>query len=429
MSSLIRYFFYQTESLYTKRTPVGSKSLDLDRSKTGREDERATDGDASPAIILAMSAPPNDDGVSRRKLLHAGAAAGAALAVGACGGSAESGAPAVHTAKSVTWRLASSFPRNLDTIFGAVEVLSRRLDAMTDGRFRLRVHPAGEIVQGLEVMDAVQKGSVQVGQTASYYFVGKNPALAFDTCMPFGLTPRQQTAWLTQGGGLELIHELFADFGLISFPAGNTGAQMGGWFRREIGGPSDLQGLKMRIPGLGGEVMDRLGASVQVLAGADIYPALERGAIDATEWVGPYDDLKLGFHQVAKYYYYPGWWEPGPSLSYQVNLDAWNQLSKSDQEIFKVAASDSATYMQARYDHLNPGALVQLLDEGVELRRFSDELMQAAAEASREMLEEQAAADPTYRKVYDAWGKARRDLYKWFSTAEQAYASFAFPSS
>ncbi|MDA8017935.1 MAG: TRAP transporter substrate-binding protein [Thermoanaerobaculia bacterium] len=366
--------------------------------------------------------------MSRRKLLRTGLAAGAAASVAACGGE-ESGSPAVHTARNVTWRLASSFPRNLDTIFGAADVLGQRLEAMTEGRFRLRVHPAGEIVQGLEVMDAVQKGSIQVGHTASYYFVGKNPALAFDCCVPFGLTSRQQTAWLTQGGGLELIQELFTDFGIISFPAGNTGTQMGGWFKREIGGPSDLQGLKMRIPGLGGEVMDRLGASVQVLAGADIYPALERGAIDATEWVGPYDDLKLGFHKVASYYYYPGWWEPGPSLSYQVNLDAWNQLSKSDQEIFRVAAAESATYMQARYDHLNPPALRQLNDEGVEFRRFSNDLLQAAAAASRDMLEEQAAADATYRKVYEAWTSARRDLYRWFGTAEQAYASFAFPGS
>lgn len=399
-------------------------------------------------MIRAMSAPqydevrvtaePADDGapddtlpscsdtLSRRRLLRGGLAAGAAATVAACGGG-ETGGPAVHTAQNVTWRLASSFPRNLDTIFGAAEILGQRLEAMTGGRFRLRVHPAGEIVQGLEVMDAVQKGSVQVGHTASYYFVGKNPALAFDACVPFGLTSRQQAAWLTQGGGLELMHELFADFGIISFPAGNTGTQMGGWFKREIEGLSDLQGLKMRIPGLGGEVMDRLGASVQVLAGSDIYPALERGAIDATEWVGPYDDLKLGFHKVARYYYYPGWWEPGPSLSYQVNLEAWNRLSTSDQEIFMVAAAESATYMQARYDHLNGPALRQLLDEGVELRRFSDELLRAAAETSRAMLEEQAAADPAYRKVYDAWSKARRVLYQWFGTAELTYASFAFP--
>ena len=444
-------------SFYTKFSCLGRSSDKTRATKTGREEDPLKVDGTTPAIISPMSAPrdelsqrgscsesqpselseptqsesdaPGEQQLSRRRLLRTGAAAGAAAAVAACGRSGSSSGPAVHTAQNVSWRLASSFPRNLDTIFGSAEILSRRLDAMTDGRFRLRVHPAGEIVQGLEVMDAVQKGSVQVGHTASYYFVGKNPALAFDACVPFGLTPRQQTAWLTQGGGLELVHELFADFGIISFPAGNTGAQMGGWFKREIGGPDDLQGLKMRIPGLGGEVMDRLGASVQVLAGADIYPALERGAIDATEWVGPYDDLKLGFHQVAKYYYYPGWWEPGPSLSYQVNLDAWNKLSSSDQEIFKVAAAESAVYMQARYDHLNPGALRQLLAEGVELRRFSDELMQAAADASRDMLEEQAAADPAYRKVYDAWSKARRDLYRWFGTAEQAYASFAFPTS
>ena len=189
-----------------------------------------------PTRSESASEDPGHDQLSRRRLLRTGATVGAAAAVAACGGGDASSGPAVHTAQKVTWRLASSFPRNLDTIFGAAEILSQRLDAMTDGRFRLRVHPAGEIVQGLEVMDAVQKGSVQVGHTASYYFVGKNPALAFDACVPFGLTPRQQTAWLTQGGGLELVHELFVDFGIISFPAGNTGAQMGGWFKREIGG-------------------------------------------------------------------------------------------------------------------------------------------------------------------------------------------------
>ncbi|HEX9731049.1 MAG TPA: TRAP transporter substrate-binding protein [Thermoanaerobaculia bacterium] len=347
-------------------------------------------------------------------------------AVAACGGPREGTGPAVHTRRSVTWRLASSFPRGLDTIFGATEVLAERVEAMTEGQFRIRVYPMGEIVPGLAVMDAVQQGSVQVGQTASYYYIGKNPALAFDACVPFGLTSRQQTAWLTQGGGLDLMNELFADFNVLTFPAGNTGAQMGGWFKREIRGVADLQGLKMRIPGLGGEVMSRLGATVQVLAGGDIYPALERGAIDATEWVGPYDDEKLGFHKIARYYYYPGWWEPGPSLSYHVNRSAWDKLPAAFQEIFRSAASESATVMQARYDQRNPAALARLAREGIEIRPFPDELMLAAEKASFDMLEEQAAADPAYAKVYAAWKRARAESYRWFGTAELAYASFAF---
>ncbi len=365
--------------------------------------------------------------MNRRRFLRQGlAGAAGAGAVAACGGPSGSEAPAVHTQKSVTWRLASSFPPGLDTIYGAAEVMAQRVEAMSDGRFRIRCYPAGEIVPAVQVMDAAQQGTVQIGHTASYYFIGKNPALAFDCCVPFGLTSRQQTAWLTEGGGLELMRGLFADFQLTTFPAGNTGAQMGGWFRREISGADDLKGLRMRIPGLGGEVMDRLGATVQLLAGGEIYTALERGAIDATEWVGPYDDEKLGFHKVAEYYYYPGWWEPGPSLSYHVNLEAWGKLPKAYQEMFAAAASESATVMQARYDQRNPAALARLLDEGVDMRPFSDDLMRAARDISFEMLEEQAAADATYRKVYDSWKQARADAYRWFNTAELAYARFAF---
>ncbi len=369
----------------------------------------------------------SQDPIARRKFLRHSLVGAAAVAgtTAACSKPEQEAGPAVHTQKSVTWRLASSFPRGLDTIFGAAEVLAERLEAMSDGKFRIRVYPGGELVPNLQVLDAVQQGTVQVGHTASYYYIGKNPALAFDTCVPFGMTSRQQTAWLTEGGGLDLMRSVFTDFGMTTFPAGNTGAQMGGWFKREISGPGDLQGLKMRIPGLGGQVMSRLGATVQVLGGSDIYPALERGAIDATEWVGPYDDAKLGFHKVAKYYYYPGWWEPGPSLSYLVNLKAWDALPKSFQEMFTAAAAESATVMQARYDHQNPAALAELLKEGVELRQFSDELMAAAQKSSFEMLEEQAVQDATYRKIFDAWSKAREDAYRWLSTAELAYSRFA----
>ncbi len=368
--------------------------------------------------------------MNRRKFLRQGlAGAAGAGAVAACGGASESDAPAVHTQKSVTWRLASSFPPGLDTIYGAAEVMAQRVEQMSEGRFRIRCYPAGEIVPAVQVMDAAQQGSVQIGHTASYYFIGKNPALAFDCCVPFGLTSRQQAAWLMEGGGLELMRRLFADFQLTTFPAGNTGAQMGGWFRHEIGGTEDLKGLRMRIPGLGGEVMSRLGATVQLLAGGEIYPALERGAIDATEWVGPYDDEKLGFHKVAAHYYYPGWWEPGPSLSYHVNLEAWGKLPKAYQEMFAAAASESATVMQARYDQRNPAALVRLLDAGVDMRPFSDDLMRSARDISFEMLEEQAAADATYREVYNSWNKARSEAFRWFGTAELAYARFAFGES
>jgi TRAP-type mannitol/chloroaromatic compound transport system substrate-binding protein len=362
-------------------------------------------------------------GIGRRALL---AGAGAGLLAGCGPGASEGGAPAVHTGKRVRWRLASSFPNSLDTIYGAAEVLAERVAAMTDGRFEIRVHQAGELVPGLQVLDAVQKGSAQVGQTGGYYYTGKNPALAFDTCIPFGLTARQQSAWLEEGGGLEAMRGLYADFGIVNFPGGNTGAQMGGWFRRRIDTLADLEGLKMRIPGLGGKVMDRLGVSVQVLAGGDIFPALERGAIDATEWVGPYDDEKLGFYRVARNYYYPGWWEPGPALSFLVNQRAWDGLPAAYREAFDTATRQAALAMQTRYDAKNPDAFERLRAQDIELVRFPDELMQAAHEASEELLAEEAAADPEYARILEQWRAFRAASHRWFGAAELAYADFAF---
>jgi TRAP-type mannitol/chloroaromatic compound transport system substrate-binding protein len=352
-------------------------------------------------------------------------ATGAAV-VSACGGTQTStaDAPAVHTGKKLRWRMASSFPRSLDTIYGAADVLAERVKAMTDGNFDIRVYAAGEIVPALQVMDAVQQGTVQIGQTCSYYYKGKNPALAFDTCVPFGLSARQQNAWLNEAGGLALVRELFADFGMTTFPGGNTGAQMGGWFKRELDGLAGLRGLKMRIPGLGGDVMSALGASVQVIAGGEIYPALERGAIDATEWVGPYDDEKLGFHKIAKNYYYPGWWEPGPSLSFYVNQAAWDSLPAAYKAVFQAATHEAATVMQTRYDAKNPPALQRILASGVQLRPFSEDLMVAAQQASEQILEENAAKDPAYAKIYAHWGKFRTDAVQWFGTAELTYAQF-----
>lgn len=359
---------------------------------------------------------------AKKAMLGAVAAAGTA----ACGG-ADAGAPAVQTGRRVTWRLASSFPRGLDTIYGAAEDLARRVAAMTDDRFQIRVYPAGELVPGLQVLDAAQQGTVQAAHSASYYFIGKNPALAFDCSVPFGLTTRGHTAWLLHGGGLERMRELFADFNVISFPGGNTGTQMGGWFRRPIGSVADLRGLKMRIPGFGGQVMDRLGVSVQVLSGGDIYPALERGVIDATEWVGPYDDEKLGFHQIVKNYHYPGWWEPGPALSFYVNRRAWDDLPAGYQEAFDAASRAAGLGMMARYDAVNPPALRRLVDQGVSLVPFPDDVMEAALRVSESLLEENAAADPAYRRILDEWKPFRGESYRWFGVADQAYERFALP--
>ncbi len=359
------------------------------------------------------------------KVVVGAASATIAGATVACGsGDEPSGgkAPAVITNPKVTWRLASSFPRSLDTIYGGAEVLAERVSAMSGGAFTIKSHPAGELVPALEVMDAVQQGSIHVGHTASYYYTGKNKALAFDTCVPFGLTARQQAAWLMEGGGLDLMRGIFADFKIVNFPAGNTGVQMGGWFKKEVNSTADLNGLKMRIPGLGGKVMDRLGVTVQVLAGGDIYPALERGAIDATEWVGPYDDHKLGFHQVAKLYYYPGWWEPGPSLSYYVSQKAWDKLPATYKEIFAAAAAESAATMQNRYDAQNPPALERILASGVTMKPFSADIMAAARRESDAMLAEFAAEDATFKRIYEHWQPWRKTQFQWFSVAELAYA-------
>lgn len=368
--------------------------------------------------------------VDRRRFLGkalAGAAGGALVT--SCGnaeGEAGAGAPGIQAQPNVQWRLASSFPRALDAIYGSAERLAERVAALTDGRFRIRVYPGGELVPPFQVMDAAQQGTVQMAHTASYYFVGKSPVLAFDCAVPFGLTARQQSAWLYDGGGLELMNEAYAPFNIMTFPGGNTGGQMGGWFKREINTVADLRGLKMRIPALGGEVMNRLGATVQVLAGGEIYPALERGAIDATEWVGPYDDEKLGLHKAARYYYYPGWWEPGPSISFLVNRPAWERLPALYQEAFRTAARSAADSMLTIYDARNPEALERLLAGGVQLRRFSPDIMQAAHRVSLEIMEQNAAADAGYRKVYDAWKKFRESSMRWFGTTEYAYASFAY---
>ncbi|MDA1264454.1 MAG: TRAP transporter substrate-binding protein DctP [Planctomycetota bacterium] len=334
--------------------------------------------------------------------------------------------PNVHTGERVHWRLASSFPASLDTIYGASEVLSERVAAMSGGAFTVESYEAGEFVGALEVMGSIQRGTVEVGQTAGYYNLGKSEALAFDTCLPFGFTPRQQNAWLHEAGGLELVREVYADFNVISFPCGNTGAQMGGWFRRRIDGLDDLKGLTMRIPGLGGKVMQELGVSVQNIAAGEVYQSLERGQIDAAEWVGPYDDEKLGFHRIAKNYYYPGWWEPGPSLSFLVNLDAWAKLPAVYREIFKAASAEAAATMQNRYDAKNPGAFARLKASDVVMRAYSDDIMQGAHDASLQLFSDSAAADGTYRRLYEHWSKFRKDSFAWFGASELAYAQFSF---
>jgi TRAP-type mannitol/chloroaromatic compound transport system substrate-binding protein len=369
----------------------------------------------------------------RRFIRHAALGAAGATAVTAlasCGGdgagTAANGAPAVQTGRRVRWRLASSFPRSSDIIYRASETLSERVAALTDGQFEIRAYPAGEIVPGLQVLDAVQNRTVAIGHTAGYYYVGKNPALAFETGVPFGMTARQHNAWLLYGGGLDLTRGLLADFGVVNLPGGNTGTQMGGWWRRPVNSLAELRGLKMRIPGLGAQVMDRLGVTALTLPGGEIYQALERGNLDATEWIGPYDDEKLGFYKVATNYLYPGWWEPSAMLAFYINQSEWDRLPSAYQQALEVAADEVNIRMLAEYDAKNPPALDRLLAEGVRLQAFPDDVMTAAYDAAQSLYAETAAGGGGYGEVYDAYRQFQQSADRWFGVAQQAYADFAF---
>ena len=326
----------------------------------------------------------------------------------------------------INWRLASSFPKSLDTIYGAAETLSKRVAALTNGKFNIRVFAGGELVPGLQVLDAVQNGTVECGHSASYYYVGKDMTFAFDCAVPFGLTARQQNAWMYAGGGMQLMREFFKKYNIVQFPGGNTGTQMGGWFRHEIKSLADLKGLKMRIPGLGGKIMAKLGAVPQTLPGGDIYPALERGALDAAEWVGPYDDEKLGFYKIAKHYYYPGWWEGGPQLSFMVNMQKWNTLPEAYRQAFEVATTEANMLMLAQYDSKNPPAMMRLVQQGVKLHAFPKDVMLAARSAAFEIFDEEAAKNPAFKTVYTEWKKFRDSEIQWFKVAEAPYENFLY---
>ena len=360
-----------------------------------------------------------------RTAATAASTAGAASLLGACR-IRRAGSAASSDLPSIRWRMATSWPHSLDTIFGGAETISRRLAELSDGRFRIQPYAAGELVPGLEVLDAVQNGSVECGHTASYYYLGKNPALAFGTAVPFGLTAQQQNAWLYEGGGLAAINRLYGDFGVISFPAGNTGAQMGGWFKRKLEGVASLRGLKMRIPGLGGKVMAALGVNVQVLPGGEIYLALDRGAIDAAEWTGPYDDEKLGLHRAARYYYDPGWWEPGPTLTALVNRTAWRRLPKQYQAMFSTACYEANLTMLSRYDSLNAQALQRLQKGTTELEFYGDPILTAARDASEALFADIGRSDPGFAALYDEWQRFRREVQDWNRINELSFATFSF---
>src|SRR5262245_24049689 len=291
--------------------------------------------------------------MKRRSFLKkaaAGAAAGAGLATAA--------APAIaQSSPTVNWRLTCSWPKSLDTLYGGPESIAKRVAEITENKFQIRVFAAGEIVPALQVLDAVQAGTVECGHTAPYYYFGKDPAFAFGTALCFGMNARQQAAWGHYGGGKEAMAPLYKDYGIISLLTGNTNCQMGGWWRKEIKSVADMKGVKMRIGGMAGLIMAKLGVVPQQLGAPDIYPALEKGTIDAAEWVGPYDDEKLGFNKVAPFYYTPGFWEGGPMVHTLVNEKKWNELPKAYQSALAAACGEANVMMPARYDAQNPAAL------------------------------------------------------------------------
>jgi TRAP-type mannitol/chloroaromatic compound transport system substrate-binding protein len=345
--------------------------------------------------------------------------------IAAAGATAAIASPAIaQTAPEVKWRMTSSFPKALDTIYGAAETFAKFVAEATDNKFQIQVFAANEIVPGLEAANAVGDGTVEMCHTASYYYWGKDPTFAFGTAVPFGLNSRQQNAWMYHGGGIELMNEFYATKNLIGFPCGNTGAQMGGWFRKEIKSVADLQGVKMRIGGFGGKVISKVGVVPQQIAGGEIYQALEKGTIDAAEWVGPYDDEKLGFYKVAPHYYYPGWWEGGALLHTMINTAKWAELPAQYQAIIKVACAAANSDMQAKYDARNPGALKKLAAAGAKFAPYPQDVMEACFNAAKDTYAEISGSNAAFKKVHDAMMAFRSDAYLWAQFSEYQFDTF-----
>jgi TRAP-type mannitol/chloroaromatic compound transport system substrate-binding protein len=354
--------------------------------------------------------------MKRRKFLAAMGAGAAAAAVAS---------PAVaQSMPTLKWRLTASWPKALDTLFGACTLISKYVSEATDGKFQIQTFAAGEIVPGLQVLDSVQNGTVELGHTAMYYYIGKDPTWAIFCSVPFGQNARQQNAWFYHADGQKLIDEFGATYNVKCLLSGNTGTQMGGWFRKEIKTVADLKGLKMRIGGWAGKTMSKLGVVPQLIAGGDVYPSLEKGTIDAAEWVGPYDDEKLGFYKVAKYYYYPGWWEGGTTNHLLVNLKKWQELPKQYQAILEGAAAYANVSTLAKYDAVNPDALKRLLTKGAELRPFSQEIMEACLKASNQVNAEESAKNANYKKVLASMQAFRDNENLWWQVAEYTFENF-----
>ena len=354
--------------------------------------------------------------MKRRDLLKAAGAGMAASAVAA---------PAIaQSMPEIRWRLTASWPKSLDTAYGSCETLARYVAEATDGKFQIQSFAAGEIVPSLQALDAVQNGTVEACHTATYFYIGKDPTWALFCAAPFSLNARQQNVWYYDGDGLKLLNEFGRKFNVYSLVAGNTGAQMGGWFRKEIKTVDDLRGLKFRIGGWAGKTLQKLGVVPQQIAPGDIYPALEKGTIDAAEWVGPYDDEKLGFYKIAQYYYYPGWWEGGTANHFMINLEKWNTLPRTYQAIVTAAAGFANVEQTGRYDARNSAALKRLVAAGTQLRSYSQPIMEACLKASNEVNAETSATNADYRRVWDSLQVFRNEEYMWWQIAEFSYDNF-----
>lgn len=334
-------------------------------------------------------------------------------------------APAVHAQATVRWRLASSFPKSLDTIFGSAEMFAKTVRALSGGKFEVSVHAAGELMPAFGVVDALQSSTVEMAQTAPYYYTGKNSIFAFGCAVPFGLTARQMDAWMDHGNGRKLMDAFYANYNIKSRSAGNTGTQMGGWYRKEIKTVADLKGLKFRMGGgLFGEAMQKLGVVPQNMPAGDVYQALEKGTLDATEFVGPYDDEKLGFNKVAPFYYYPGWWEGGADLEFFINLKKFAALSDENKAILNAAMAVAATDMTAKYDAFNPIALKKLVADKTQLKPFSKAIMDAGFKACMEVYAEHNAKSPEFKKIYDDMRAFQRDQILWNRFSEYPYNQY-----
>ncbi|MBB5215851.1 TRAP transporter substrate-binding protein [Parapusillimonas granuli] len=345
--------------------------------------------------------------------------------LGAVAGTAAVAAPALAQSNpKISWKMTSSYGPSLPPLYSTAELFCKMVSEATDGNFSIRLYPAGEIVPGFGVMDAVGNRTVECGQTASYYFYGKDPAFCFDTAVPFGLNARQMYAWVYEAGGMALLRELFAPRNIVNFPLGNTGTQMGGWYRKEIKSVSDLQGLKMRTAGFAGEVMSRMGVVPQQIPPGDIYPSLEKGTLDAVEFVGPVDDEKLGFQKVAKYYYYPGWWEGSAQVSLYVNDGAYKELPKTYQAVIEMASRAAGGKLLGDYDANNPAALRRLIAGGAVLKAFPRDVMDAAFKASDEAYKEFCAKSEHFKKIHDHYMAFRDSVVPWFRVGEGSYDNY-----